>query len=65
LKTIKKIFRKLFRITPKRKRKATNIYVGKQQMDCILAWENNTKSDVIRSSFNRELYYKYLQNITK
>jgi hypothetical protein len=33
-------------------------------MDKIHRWEKDSNPDVIRSSFNRELYYKYLKAIS-
>ena len=62
---LKRVIRFLLGIKTKRKEKAVNIYIGKKQMECVLAWENLNNDLIVRSQFNRELYYKYLKSITK
>lgn len=40
-----------------------NIYVGIKTLEDIKRWENQKNDLIIRSNFNRELYYKYLETI--
>jgi hypothetical protein len=44
-----------------KKSKLKNKEMKKTLMYKIHHWENPKNTDVIRSSFNRELYYKYLE----
>lgn len=37
-----------------------NILVGQKVLHDIKIWETQSGGDIIRSSFNRELYYKLL-----
>ena len=40
-----------------------NVRVGIKTLEDIKRWENQKNDLIIRSSFNRELYYKYLEII--
>lgn len=40
-----------------------NIHLGYRRLKRIIYWENSQNEDVIRTSFNRDLYYKYLKEI--
>lgn len=61
---MKKLIRKIFRIQKKKiKKLQTNTFVGSETMAKIVAWENLESDTIIRSSFDRELYCKYLQVI--
>ena len=54
---------KLFRKSRAKKVEKTlhkNILVGPQVLQTIKIWETQSGGDIIRSSFNRELYYKLL-----
>lgn len=54
---------KLFRKSRAKKVEKTlheNILVGPQVLQNIKIWETQSGGDIIRSSFNRELYYKLL-----
>jgi hypothetical protein len=61
---MKKLVRKVFRIKAKQVEKtAKNVRVGRKTLHYIKQWENQQNSLIIRSNFNRELYYKYLETI--
>ena len=60
---MKKLIRKMFRIKKQQKSMRKNIYVGAKTLHNIKAWESQKNELIIRSSFNRELYYKYLETI--
>ena len=70
-KIIKKLLRKLLGIKPIRNKKLIikNIRLPFGRMRLIHQWENPIDDGItIRSNFNRELYYKYLdlnKNITQ
>lgn len=54
---------KLFRKSRAKKVKKTlqeNVLVGQKVLQTIKMWETQSGGDIIRSSFNRELYYKLL-----
>lgn len=61
--------RKITKMFCKAKQKNTpalyiqNVRVGIQTLENIKRWENQKNDLIIRSSFNRELYYKYLEVI--
>lgn len=58
-----KLFKKRF-LKEKQKIVATkNIKVGVKTLNDIKIWETQKSDLIIRSSFNRELYYKYLETI--
>jgi len=61
---MKKLVRKMFRIKVKQKKiQVKNIFVGKKTLQNIKLWETQKNELIIRSSFNRELFYKYLETI--
>ena len=63
---LKSILRRLLDIRPMQKKvKKTNIQLPAGRMASIHYWENPKDNVTVRSSFNRELYYKYLKSITK
>ena len=43
-----------------KKAQGKNIYLGRKTLDNIKIWESQKSDMIIRSNFNRELYYKYL-----
>jgi len=58
---MRKLVRKVFRIKAKQVEKtAKNVRVGRKTLHYIKQWETQQNSLVIRSNFNRELYYKIL-----
>lgn len=60
---IMKLFKKRF-LKEKQKIVATkNIKVGVKTLNDIKIWETQKSDIIIRSNFNRELYYKYLETI--
>lgn len=63
-KNMKKLIRKIFRIEKKKNQLTqikTNTFIGSNAMAKIVAWENLKSDIIIRSSFDRELYCKYLR----
>jgi len=59
---MKKLVRKMFRIKKKQvKAMQKNTYIGAETMAKINSWEKPHNDIIIRSSFNRELYLKYLE----
>ena len=66
---MKKLIKKALRIKAKQKQVISkNYYVGPEVLTNIKTWENQKNELIIRSNFNRELYYKYLEttkNITR
>lgn len=61
---MKKIIRKAFRIKAKQKQVISkNYYLGPEVLRNIKTWETQKNELIIRSSFNRELFYKYLETI--
>jgi hypothetical protein len=57
---MKKLVRKIFRIKKTKKTLLTNVYVGRKTLQYIKQWETQKDELIIRSSFNRELYFKLL-----
>lgn len=57
---MKKLLRKLASAKKVEKTLHKNILVGPQVLQNIKRWETQSGGDIIRSSFNRELYYKLL-----
>ena len=57
---MKKLLRKLVSTKKVEKTLQENILVGPQVLQTIKIWETQSGGDIIRSSFNRELYYKLL-----
>ena len=53
----------MFRIKKQQKTMRINMHVGKETLQNIKRWETQQNDIIIRSSFNRELYYKYLEII--
>ena len=43
-----------------KKAQGKNIYLGRKTLDNIKIWESQKSDMIIRSNFDRELYYKYL-----
>lgn len=65
---MKKLVRKMFRQAKQEKSTSENIFIGRKTLQDIKRWETQKSDLIIRSSFNRDLYYKYLKtikNITK
>lgn len=63
---MKRLLRYLFRIKTKQvQTKKENLRLGVDTMQKIHSWEKAKGEVTIRSSFNRDLYYKYLKEITK
>ena len=61
---MKKLVRKVFRIKAKQVEKTPkNVRVGRKILQDIKKWETQKNDLILRSSFNRELYYKYLETI--
>ncbi len=66
VKIIKQVLRRLLDIRPIRKRqilKGKNTKLPSGLIGLIHSWENPKDELTIRSSFNRELYYKYLKAV--
>ena len=58
---MKKLMRKILGIKKQEKKaQGKNIYLGRKTLDNIKIWESQKSDMIIRSSFDRELYYKYL-----
>ncbi len=65
---MKKLVRKMFRQAKQEKSTSENIFIGRKTLQDIKQWETQKNDLIIRSSFDRDLYYKYLKtikNITK
>tara|TARA_R100000951_G_scaffold116523_2_gene128782 strand:- start:2219 stop:2410 length:192 start_codon:yes stop_codon:yes gene_type:complete len=61
---MKKLVRKMFRIKAKQVKKTPkNVNVGVKTLQDIKKWESQKNDLILRSSFNRALYYKYLETI--
>ena len=63
---MRKLFKKLFCKAKQQEKTALyiqNVRVGIKTLEDIKRWENQKNDLIIRSSFNRELYYKYLEII--
>ena len=64
MKTLKHILRFILGIKPKPRtvnKKNLRLPVGRMRL--IHKWENHSDEITIRSTFNRELYYKYLKEL--
>ena len=58
---MKKLMRKILGIKKQEKKaQGKNIYLGRKTLDNIKIWESQKSDMIIRSNFDRELYYKYL-----
>ena len=61
---MRKIMRKILGVKKKQKDiQSNNMLVGRKTLQNIKQWESQKNDLIIRSSFNRELYYKFLQTI--
>lgn len=63
---MRKLLKKLFCKAKQEEKTALyiqNVRVGKRTLENIKRWETQKNDLIIRSSFNRELYYKYLEII--
>ena len=60
---MKKLIRKMFRIKKQVKSVRKNVYVGAKTLQKIKQWESMQSEEIIRCSFNRDLYYQYLEKI--
>jgi len=57
---MKKLIQKFKRVKKMQKVMQQNILVGPKVLEDIKRWETQKSDLIIRSSFNRELYYKLL-----
>ena len=57
---MKKLIQKFKRVKKMEKVMQQNILVGPKVLEDIKRWETQKSDLIIRSSFNRELYYKLL-----
>ena len=58
---MKKLMRKILGVKSKQKDiQKNNMLVGRKTLQDIKQWESQKNDLIIRSSFNRELYYKFL-----
>lgn len=61
---MKKLMRKILGVKKKQKDiQRKNVFVGKKTLQDIKLWESQKNDLIIRSSFNRELYFQYLETI--
>ena len=60
---MKKFIKKLFFKKKQEKVNPKNVNVGRETLQNIKRWETQKNDIIIRSNFNRELYYKYLKQI--
>ena len=58
---MRKIIRKILGVKKKQKDiQKNNMLVGRKTLQDIKQWESQKNDLIIRSNFNRELYYKFL-----
>lgn len=61
---MRKIIRKILGLKKKQKDiQGNNMLVGRKTLQDIKQWESQKNDLIIRSNFNRELYYKFLETI--
>tara|TARA_R110001599_G_scaffold79380_1_gene215039 strand:+ start:100 stop:291 length:192 start_codon:yes stop_codon:yes gene_type:complete len=61
---MRKIIRKILGVKKKQKDiQGNNMLVGRKTLQDIKQWESQKNDLIIRSNFNRELYYKFLETI--